>query len=173
MVHTSWLLLPTWEKEIPKHILQLCLSPKGKVEQINMDGPGKARYDSNLECVGLLWSDSHSEWNTLHWPGTREICSFFREERRQVKTELPEDSNFHQKFHLAGKLLCVKSQSICYAWQCHLRTFPFPGLRLVSSVSHHDPVLGVTTLDQRKGEKLPLTTVKALKAALGWDSGQG
>lgn len=48
--------------------------------------------------------------------------------------------------------MSVKAAHLCYAvTQCHLRgTFSLSGLRPVGSVSHHELVLGVTTLVQRK-----------------------
>lgn len=175
MAHRAWLPAPNvgerkWERKLTsKHISQPCLSPDGEIGRLAWTVPVKPH--TGMHCIGLLWSGCYSEWNSLCWPGSRgDLLSLMGgKDPSEDWTTIGQRRRPVRKLHLSGELFSIKSLSISVMlWQCHLRrTFPFSGLRSVNFMSHHALILSTAALAQRKEEKLALTTVKILTAALG------
>lgn len=139
-----------------------------------LDGPGKATgmLGPFVEWL-LLWM----EYPPIAWGQERFAQSYRQKGHSEDWTAIGQWSP--SKFHLSGKLLSIYKEPASLGYAVTVppqKDIPFSRLKvLVGFVSHYEPVLSAPTLAQRKEEKLALTTLNILKAALGvrfWGKGK-
>lgn len=161
--HRAWLLAANlrerkWERRlVSKYILSPCSSLNGSIEQV----AGLVQALPPLECIGLCeWWFLCMEYPPLAQEPGRVTQSYGRKEtvnRGSHRTVMPiaKVSLPRERFSIASQLL----PPCCGVTVPPQKDVHFHRPEVTGFFGHHEPALRATTLPQRKGEKLAVTTV--------------